>query len=110
MGDPPLYVAGRGSFMGELIEVAGAENLFGDMAAPSPQVSLEEVVKRNPDFILTGPEGLAKMRASAAWQAVPAVRRGKVLVVDTTLVGRPGIRLGEAAHHVRRLIFPDSVR
>jgi iron complex transport system substrate-binding protein len=110
MGDPPLYVAGKGSFMGELIEVAGATNIFGDMAAPSPQVSIEEVVKRNPDFILTGPEGLERMKASAAWRAVPAVKRGKVLVVDTALVGRPGVRLGEAAHHVRGLIFGSKAK
>lgn len=110
MGDPPLYVAGRGSFMGELIEVAGARNIFGEMPEPSPQVSLEEVVRRNPDFILTGPEGLESIRSSAAWQAVPAVRRGRILVVDTTLVGRPGVRLGEAAHHVRRLIFPPAAK
>jgi iron complex transport system substrate-binding protein len=110
MGDPPLYVAGKGSFMGELIEVAGATNIFGDMAAPSPQVSIEEVVKRNPDFILTGPEGFERMKASAAWRAVPAVRRGKVLVVDTALVGRPGVRLGEAAHHVRGLIFGTKAK
>jgi iron complex transport system substrate-binding protein len=110
MGDPPLYVAGRGSFMGELIEVAGATNVFGDMAAPSPQVSIEEVVKRNPDFILTGPDGLKRLQSSPTWQAVPAVKRGKILVVDTALVGRPGVRLGEAAHHVRKLIFPDSAK
>jgi iron complex transport system substrate-binding protein len=108
MGDPPLYVAGKGSFMGELIEVAGATNVFGDMAAPSPQVSIEEVVKRNPDFILTGPEGLKRLQSSPTWQAVPAVKHGRILVVDTALVGRPGVRLGEAAHHVRKLIFPDS--
>jgi iron complex transport system substrate-binding protein len=110
MGDPPLYVAGKGSFMGELIEVAGAKNIFGDMDAPSPQVSIEEVVRRNPDFILTGPEGLERMKASAAWLAVPAVKRGKVLVVDTALVGRPGVRLGEAAHHVRGLIFGTKAK
>jgi iron complex transport system substrate-binding protein len=110
MGDPPLYVAGRGSFMGELIVIAGATNVFGDMAQPSPQVALEEVVKRNPDFILTGPEGLKNLKASAAWQAVPAVKRGRILVVDTALVGRPGVRLGEAAHHVRRLLFPDGAK
>jgi iron complex transport system substrate-binding protein len=110
MGDPPLFVAGRGSFMGELIEAAGATNIFADMSSPSPQVSLEEVVKRNPDFIITGPEGLKAMKSSAAWQAVLAVRKGRLLVVDTALVGRPGVRLGEAAHHVRRLIFPDTAK
>jgi hypothetical protein len=38
------------------------------------------------------------------------VKRGKVLVVDTALVGRPGVRLGEAAHHVRGLIFGTKAK
>ncbi len=105
MGDPPLFVAGRGSFMGELIEVAGATNVFGDVAEPSPQVSLEEVVRRNPDLVILGPVGVERVRTSAAWQAVPAVRAGRIAVFDTALVARPGVRLGEAARHVRALIY-----
>ncbi len=103
-GEPPIYVAGRGSFQGELIEVAGGVNAFADVDAPSPQVSIEEIVRREPSAILTGPEGAARVRASATWRALAAVRAGRVLVVDTALVGRPGVRMGEAARHLRLLI------
>ncbi len=108
--DNPLLTIGRGSYMNELAGIVGVKNVFDDLAAPSPQVTMEEIVRRNPDFILSGPVNAAKIRASAAWQAVPAVRAGHILVVDTTLVGRPGLRLGEAAHHLRALIVGDTVR
>ena len=108
--ESPLYTIGRNSFMSELVEVAGARNIFADLDAVSPQVTREEIVKRNPDFVLTGPENATKLRASAAWQAVPAVREGRILIVDTTLVGRPGVRLGEAARHLRALILHDTLR
>lgn len=104
MGGPPLYVAGRGSFMGELIEVAGGINAFGDVASPSPQVSIEEVARRDPDLLLVGPAGRATIAASAAWRAVRAVRDGHIAVYDTALVSRPGVRIGEAARHVRHLL------
>ena len=52
----------------------------------------------------------AKLRAHPGWAAVRAVREGRVLVVDTTLVGRPGVRMGEAARHIRRLLYPDGAR
>ena len=39
-----------------------------------------------------------------------AVREGRVLVADTTLVGRPGVRMGEAARHLRALIMGDTAR
>jgi ABC-type hemin transport system substrate-binding protein len=101
--DTPLFTVGRGSYMHELLEIAGARNAFGDLEAPSPQVTLEEVVRRNPDFIVAGPANAERIRASARWRALPAVRDGRVLVVDTLLVGRPGVRLGEAARHLYAL-------
>lgn len=110
MGEPPLYVAGSGSFMGELIDIAGGVNVFGDITAPSPQVSIEEVARRDPDLILAGPAMRSRIVSSAAWRAVRAVREGHIAVYDTALVGRPGVRIGEAARHVRRLIVGDTVR
>jgi iron complex transport system substrate-binding protein len=108
--DNPILTIGRGSYMNELTEIVGAKNIFADLPAASPQVTMEEIVRRNPDMIIAGPVNAAKMRASAAWQAVPAVRAGRILIVDTSLVSRPGVRLGEAARHLRALIVGDTVR
>ena len=108
--DAPLMTIGRGSYLSELIDIAGAENVFDDIAAPSPQVSLEEVARRDPYAILAGPNSAATIRAHPGWQAVRAVREGRVFVVDTTLVGRPGVRMGEAARHLRALILGDSAQ
>src|SRR5690606_31699371 len=99
--DAPLLTIGGGSYMTELLEVAGAINVFGDVEQPSPQVSLEEVARRNPDVILAGPNNARRIRANPLWQTVPAVRAGRILVIDTTLVGRPGVRMGEAARFLR---------
>jgi ABC-type Fe3+-hydroxamate transport system substrate-binding protein len=104
--DAPLITIGGGSFMNELVEIAGGRNIYGDLPAVSPQVSFEDLVRRDPDLMLAGPEGAAKLRADPAWRAVRAVREGRVLVVDTALVGRPGVRLGEAAVSLARLIHP----
>lgn len=103
--DAPLIVIGAGSYMSELLEVAGARNVFADLATPSPQVSLEEVARRDPWALLVGPSGAERVRSDPAWQVVRAVREGRILIVDTTLVGRPGVRMGEAARHLRALIL-----
>jgi ABC-type Fe3+-hydroxamate transport system substrate-binding protein len=108
--ESPLYTIGGGSFLDELVETAGAVNVFHDLEPASPTVTMEEIVRRNPDFVLAGPTGAATIRSSAKWQAVPAVRAGRILVVDTALVGRPGIRMGEAARHLRTLIVGDTGR
>ena len=108
--DAPPITIGRGSFMHELTGIAGAVNIYADLPDPSPAISIEDVVKRNPDFVLAGPEGRAKMMADPRWRQVPAVARGRILTMDTLLVARPGVRLGEAAVSLARLIHPGSIR
>jgi ABC-type Fe3+-hydroxamate transport system substrate-binding protein len=102
--DAPLITIGRGSFMNELVDIAGGRNIYADIAGPSKSVSLEDVAKRNPDFILAGPIGAATIRNDPRWRIVRAAREGNVLVVDTTLVARPSVRLGEAAVSLAQLL------
>jgi ABC-type Fe3+-hydroxamate transport system substrate-binding protein len=107
--DAPIITIGRGSYMDELLTIAGGVNVYHDIAAPSAPVALEDIIRRDPDVILAGVEGAAHMRASSAWRAVEAVRQGRIAVIDTNLVGRPSARLGEAAEHVARLLHPGAL-
>lgn len=108
--DAPLLTIGGGSYLSELLEVAGATNVFGDLDAPSPQVSFEEIARRDPDVMLAGPTNADKIRGSTTWQSIRAVREGRVLVIDTTIVGRPGVRMGEAARFLRRRLIDSLPR
>jgi ABC-type Fe3+-hydroxamate transport system substrate-binding protein len=108
--DAPLITIGHGSYMDELITIAGGTNVYGDMPAASPTVGIEDVLQRNPRYIITGPEGAAKIKSDPRWSAAPAVEEGRVLVVDTALVGRPGTRLGEAALALASLLHPGVIR
>ena len=102
----PLITIGRGSYMHELLEIAGAENVYADLELVSPPVSLEDVVRRDPEVVLAGPVNAAALRTDARWQAIGAVRDGRIAVVDTTLVGRPSVSLGSAAVHLAKILDP----
>jgi len=67
-------------------------------------------MRRDPDVVLTSPESRARYLADPRWQALRALRDGHLLVVDTTLVLRPGPRLGEAARSMALLLHPGSVK
>ena len=108
--DAPLITIGRGSYMNELVEIAGGTNVYGDIAETSPTVSIEDVIKRNPRFIITGPEGKTKISADPRLAQLSAVREGRVLVADTAIVGRPSVRLGEAAVLLAKLFHPETSR
>ncbi|HJU89760.1 MAG TPA: helical backbone metal receptor [Gemmatimonadaceae bacterium] len=104
--DNPLITIGSGSFMTELVAISGGRNVYADDAKPSPQITLEDVVRRDPAVVLAGPVGARLIRRTPAWSAVPAVRAGRVLIVDTMLVSRASVRLGEAAVSLATLLHP----
>ncbi len=105
--DRPLLTIGRGSFLSELVTIAGGVNLYDDLSQPSPAVTLEDVARRDPDLVMVAPGSEARLRDAPAWRAVRAVREGRFGMVDTTRVGRPGVRLGEAAVSLARTLHPD---
>jgi len=107
--DSPVIAIGGGSFLSELVDIAGGRNIYGDDPRPAFDVTIEDVVRRDPDVVFAGPESGARMTAAPAWRALRAVRDGRILIVDTMLVGRPGVRLGEAAVSLARLMHPGSI-
>ncbi|MGQ0539028.1 MAG: ABC transporter substrate-binding protein [Gemmatimonadaceae bacterium] len=107
--EAPLITIGRGSFLDELITIAGGRNVYHDIAAPAAPVSLEDVVRRDPDIVLAGPVSAERLKVDPRWRALRAVREGRVLAFDTMLVGRPSVRVGEAALSLARLLHPGRV-
>jgi ABC-type Fe3+-hydroxamate transport system substrate-binding protein len=108
--DAPVITIGAGSFMNELVDIAGGKNVYADIKGPSAQVSLEDISRRNPDFILAGPIGKSEIQSDSRWRIVSAARDNKIFVVDTLLVARPSVRLGEAAVSLANLLHPGALR
>jgi ABC-type Fe3+-hydroxamate transport system substrate-binding protein len=106
----PVIAIGAGSFLNQLIEIAGGSNAYADMNAVSPQLSLEDVHARDPDIILANPALAARIRAEPAWRGLRAVREGRVIEADEVLMGRPSVRMGEAAIALARLLHPEAGR
>jgi iron complex transport system substrate-binding protein len=103
----PVMTVGRGSFMTELLAIAGARNIYDSLEAPSATVALEDVIRRNPDYVLTTARDVANIEHSARWRALPAVRAGHVLGYEEDEFERPSVRMGKAAWDVARLLHPE---
>jgi len=108
--DAPLITIGAGSYMNELVEIAGGRNVYADLPDPSPRIAMEDLLHRDPDVILAGPIGAQEIASNPAWRPLRAVREGRVLALDTALVGRPSVRLGEAAVAIASLLHPEAPR
>lgn len=107
--EKPLMTIGGGSFLSELVTIAGGRNIYDSLPAPSPVVTLEDVLRRNPDIVLVSPVEREQLLHSARWQTLPAVRAGRVVAYDTNVVERPSVKLGEAAVSLARILHPGAV-
>ena len=106
--ESPLLAVGGGSFLNELLEVAGARNVYDSLPGPSPAVSFEDLLRRDPDVILASPATRARMLADPRWRSLRAVREGRVLVFDTTIVNGPSARVGSSAVGLAALLHPGA--
>jgi len=110
----PLMTAGRGSFIDEIISLAGGENIFGDVEDNYPQISAEEVAERQPDIILfpdyhgTASTVLEEMAGRPGWESVPAVENENLHPVTDDTFARPGPRIVEAIEEAAELFYPDK--
>lgn len=110
--DPP-FTTGSGTYLHQVIEAAGGTNVFADVEEEWPEVSMEAVVRRDPDVVVAsrGHEDRGGdatwIREKPGWRSLSAVEEGRVLVVDPDLFNRPGPRVGEAARTLARFLHPD---
>jgi iron complex transport system substrate-binding protein len=108
------FTAGPASFIHELLELAGGENVAAAAKGIWPQVSLEQILKADPEVIILGHEVAANtpptpemVMRRPGWHHVTAVRRGAIHIVDGRLVSRPGPRIVEGLEALARVIHPD---
>ncbi len=105
--DPPV-VAGRGTFVGDVLARAGFTNAAPASAGDWPRVSLETLAAWNPDLVVrpATPENEDAFRealAGGAFRVVPAVREGRVATLPGDLLERPGPRLVDALERLAAL-------
>jgi len=104
--DNPPIIIGHGSYLDQLATQAGARNVFGDVSAPSAQVSLETIVARDPQWIavLSDSAVAPAFATRREWRAIRAVREGHFLLLEGSLFGRPGPRSWDAIGQFRALL------
>lgn len=91
----PLFTIGGGHLISQAVRACGGENVFDSIRVPAPQVSIEAVLAARPDVIVAGVERAVRpqwLDDWRRWSELPAVRNGKLHVVDADLLHRPGPR------------------
>ena len=115
----PIYTAGPGSFINDLIKMAGGRNIAGEAKQPWPRYGLETIVAADPEVLLCGhdPQGYATdaeallaLRTRRGWKEITAVKTGRVHLMRSDAFLRPGPRLVDALEQMAETIHPELHR
>ncbi len=112
------WVVGRVSPLQDIITYAGGENIFGDTAVGVFKSTNEEIVRRNPEVILSpiwlhakmgGYDGitpLAEIYARKGYEQTDAVKKSRVLYYDSALLKHEGPRQVLAVRKLAHILHP----
>jgi len=102
----PYMTVNADTYVHDMLAVCGGENVFGDLPKRYPEVSLDEVARTRPEVILLPDEPYRFRRAHvadfSAYPEIPALREGRVHLVDGKLLSWYGPRIEQAL-----TILPD---
>jgi iron complex transport system substrate-binding protein len=107
----PMVTVGRGTFLNDLLERAGARSIADVDSQPWPKLSVEEIVRSDPEYIVVtrspgfspGRDELLKL---PGWKELTAVKQDHIVSLPDT-VQRPGPRIADMLEVLARAIHPE---
>ena len=107
------YAAGPQSFIGELMDRLGVQNIITPELGPFPRINPEYVVRANPDLIMIGKRNVAGLEQRPGWRGMRALREDRVCVFtadESDVLVRPGPRMAEAARLMAKCITDKGLK
>ncbi|MGH7232991.1 MAG: ABC transporter substrate-binding protein [Nitrospiraceae bacterium] len=114
LNSQPLISVGPGSFIHQLIELAGGANVAAGAKTPYPRLNMEEVIKQDPEIILFpvgSNEGVPDREQEGwrRWETLSAVKQGRFHRIAGDLLNRPGPRIVQGVETLAAIIHPETV-
>jgi iron complex transport system substrate-binding protein len=115
IGEAPIVTVGKGSFADDLIRQAGGSNVAGDEKKMYPRLGMEEILKRAPEVIIISsmnPKGDYQkvLQEWTRWKTIPAVKQGRIHLIDSDLIDRPSPRIIDGLEEIARILHPEKFK
>lgn len=108
--DNTLYTTGKGTFMDQMVNLAGGINIAGNEEG-WPQFTPEKVIELNPSVILVNYDyienAVEQVKTREGWGELDAVKNNRVYQLDPNLVSRPGPRITQGLIQIAKFLHPD---
>ncbi len=108
----PLMSVSDASFVGELIETAGGDNIFSSLERDYARVNAEDIVQARPEIIICfSHDSLDSILSRKGWQDLPAIQNRRVYFeddIDPDLIQRASPRVLQGMERLHQLFFPPA--
>ena len=111
VGHQPIVAVGPGTFLDDLLKIAGAENIADASAQQWPHLSIEFIVAMRPQVIIDGQMGSDPRTPNQFWDVyptIPAVRNHRVVGYDENPMLHPGPRVGTTLVMLAKMVHPEA--
>jgi iron complex transport system substrate-binding protein len=114
LNSQPLITVGPGSYIDQLITMAGGINVAAKSGMPYPRLNLEVVLQQDPEVLVfpvgrTEGTSAAEQEAWRQWITLTAVARGRLHEIPADLLNRPGPRVVEALERLAEILHPEAI-
>lgn len=108
-----LWTAGKNTFMQEICDMLCVKNIFDDVSGWA-EVSAEQVISRNPDYIITtamyfgdGPLPVDEVKSRKGWNVISAIANNGVFNANSDELTIPSVRLVDGARSLYNFIYGE---
>lgn len=112
--DPYMSINSK-TWIGNIINLAGGRNIFGKAMSEWPIISSEDIIKKNPDFMIFpvipnvprfwGSFEIVKNRSG--WKKISAIKNNRLFEISRDCVSRPGPRLIDSLELISKILLQN---
>ncbi|MGI6660070.1 MAG: ABC transporter substrate-binding protein [Dethiobacteraceae bacterium] len=107
---PDLFTIGKGSYLQEMLEIVGVDNVFADLGKGTA-ISGEAVLEANPEIILTNvnyiDNPVEEIKSREGWDSITAVAQDQVYYIDSNTSSRATHNIVKALKEIAETVYPE---
>lgn len=112
LNSDPLITVGAGSFIHQVLELAGGQNIAASAVLPYPRYNMEAVIKQDPEvlvFPIGTAEGIPESEQARwrQWATLSAVKHGRYVRIPSVLLDRQGPRIVDGLEFLAKSLHPQ---
>ena len=105
----PVISVGPGSFIHDILTIAGGVNVLSGSPVRYPRVEMEEIILQDPEVIIAPPDLIDSIHGwKKRWGEISAIKHDRIYSINPDIISRPGPRIVDGLEKIYGYIHENS--